>query len=112
MKNSHKKLDRNLKLIALIGRVDESGRYSETYVENVVLGSLPKEAIRQVRTGHDITIQVVPKHDIAILAKSPQDIQRYVESMGENHTRELLYALSKYNDPEDGIFWTVYDFEH
>jgi len=109
-KINHTKLNRNTKLCALMGYFDENGQYCETYVDEVALADLPKDAIGEVGAGHDITIQILPKRDIVVFAKNPRDMDKYQDLMGANYIKEMLDAFSKYNKPEDGRFWATYDF--
>ena len=109
-KINHTKLNRNTKLCALMGYFDEKGQYCETYVDEVVLADLPKDAIREVGAGHDITIQILPRCDIVVFAKTVHDMDKYKELMGADCIKGLLDAFSKYNNPEDGRLWLTYDF--
>jgi hypothetical protein len=93
-----------------MGYFDENGRYCEVRNDKVFLKNLPETAIRKVMEGHDILIQVLPKIDIVVFAKNAHDLERYLETMGTDHVKDLLVAMSKYNNPEDGSQWATYDF--
>lgn len=107
--NCHKN-DHNTKLCALMGCFDETGRYCEVGIDDVRLGDLPQCEIKKVREGHDVLIRILPKTDIIVFARSADDLIDYLETMGANHVKDLLVAMSKYNNPEDGSLWTTYDF--
>lgn len=100
----------NTKLCTWMGYFDENGRYCEVRNDKVFLKNLPETAIRKVMEGHDILIQVLPKIDIVVFAKNAHDLERYLETMGTDHVKDLLVAMSKYGNPEDGSQWATYDF--
>lgn len=99
------------KFYTMLGYYDQNGQYHEQCVDNVVLDNLPKDVIKEVSAGHDITIQILPKSDIVIFAKSAEDMDKYLDTMEENHIEGMLAAFSKYNDPSIGRIWTTYDFD-
>lgn len=112
MKTKFKRIKTNdtAKLCAWMGYFDENGRYCEVRNDKVFLKNLPETAIEKVMEGHDILIQVLPKIDIVVLAKNAHDLEWYLDTMGADHVRDLLVAMSKYNNPEDGSLWATYDF--
>ena len=99
------------KLYVVMGSYDQNGQYHERRKDNVVLNNLPKDVIREVSAGHDITIQLLPKCGITVFAKSAKDMAKYLDSMGANQVEVILEAFSKYNDPDIGWIWGTYDFD-
>ena len=108
----NKKFNERAKICAIRGYFDKTGRYCEVRVNNILLNTLPKEAIKEVSSGYDITIQILPKRKIAVFAKSPQIMDQYVAEMGENHIKDMFGAMSKYNNPDDGPLWATYNLEN
>ena len=110
VKINNRKLARNAKICAWMGFFDENGQYCEARTDNVVLGNLPEETIREVRAGHDITIHVLPKSEIIAFAKNAHDMDKYVEAMGKEDLLNVLMAWSEYDNPEGISLWGTYDF--
>ena len=106
-----KNLNQNTKICALMGYPDDAGQYCEVRMNCVSLNTLPKDVIKNVRSGHDITLQILPKCEIVVFAKSPQIMDQYVATMGENHIKDMFEAMSKYNNPEDGPLWATCNLE-
>lgn len=109
-KINNRKLDRNAKICAWLGYFDEEGRYYEARSDEVVLGNLPEETIREVRAGHDITIHVLPKSEIIAFAKDVHDMDKYIETMGKDDLLNMLMAWSECDNPEGVSLWGTYDF--
>jgi hypothetical protein len=108
------KFNRNTTVYAIVGYYDGNGIYHEENLGNLSIKTLPTRVARNIYPEHDITIQIAPKEEVRMFAKS----MSIIESFNSLHSNDegikgMFDAFSKYNGPyENGDYiWTTTDIE-
>ncbi len=108
------KFNRNKAVYVVVGYYDESGIYHEETLDNFAIKALPTGIAKNIYPEHDITIQIAPKEEIRVFARSVSVLENYKHIGGkEDRIKGLFDAFSKHNDPyENGDYiWSTVDIE-
>ena len=105
--------NRDTTVCAVIGGYNENGAYEEVTLENVKLKEFDRVISKNIYLDHDLSIQIAPRIQVRVFAKSMEAIEMYLEiSNNPDQIKGLFDALSKHNkfDAADYI-WTTVDLE-
>lgn len=96
-------------LCVLMGYYDDTDQYCETCVEDIAFDKLPAYVMREVSSGDDVSILIVPREGIFVFAKKT-DMDKYTKTFEAGHVKSLLDSFSNLIIPDEDNLWARYNF--
>lgn len=106
--------NRNTTVYVVVGYYDESGVYHEEALGNFAIKELPTKMARNIYPDHDITMQIAPKEEVRIFAKSISILESFKNLHNDNGgIKGMFDSFSEYiGHSENGEYiWTTFDIE-